>query len=151
MSLSQRDLMVRMIQQLAEAFGRVVSLKRAGRLDEAVQLVKETANGLFGPVWDTLQRLEPASAAMMLGSREKVSAYAMLTQHQSELDDLKGDVWKAQAGYRRALELHLEAARLGADVDTATRAAIRTLRPRVDESRLSKSYKVMLDRIAGPR
>lgn len=151
MSLSQRDLMVRMIQQLAEAFGRIVGLKRAGRLDEAVAVLKETANGLFGPVWETLQRLEPASAAMMLATREKVSAYAMLTQHQAELDDLKGDVWKAQSGYRRALELHLEAARLGADVDTATRAAIRTLRPRVDEGRLSRSYKVMLDRVAGPR
>jgi len=151
MSITQRDLMVRMIQQLAEIFGRVVGLKRQGKLDEAQELLKQTATQLFGPVWDTLQRIEPSNATMMLASREKVSAYAMLTQHGAELDDLRGDVWKAQAGYKRALELHLEAARLGSDVDVVTRAALRTLRPRVDEGRLSKSYRVQLERIIGPR
>lgn len=151
MSLVQKDLMVRMIQQLAEVFGRVVGLKRQGRLDEAEELLRQTSTGLFGPIWDTLERLEPSSATMMLSAREKVSAYAMLTQHAADLDDLRGNVWKGQKGHKRALELHLEAARLGSEVDAATRAAIRTLRGRVDEGRLSKSYKVLLDRIAGPR
>jgi len=151
MSMTQRDVILRMIQQLAEVFARVVGLKRTGRLDEAADLLKQTSNQLFGPVWDTLERLEPSSATMMLTGREKVSAYAMLTQHRAEIDDLKGDVWKAQAGYKRALELHLEAARLGSDVDVPTRAALKTLRPRVDETRLAKSYKVQLERILGPR
>ncbi len=149
MSITQRDLMSRMIQQLAEVFGRVVGLRRAGRLDEAVELVQSTANTLFGPLWETLSRLDASSAAMLLGGREKVSACAMLTQHRAELDDLRGEVWKAQAGYRRALELHLEAARLGAEVDVPTRSALKALRPRVDESKLSKSYQLQLERIAG--
>jgi hypothetical protein len=151
MSITQRDVILRMIQQLAEVFARVLGLKRAGRLDEAAALLKQTANQLFGPVWDTLGRLEPSSASMMLTGREKVSAYAMLTQHQAEIDELRGDVWKAQAGFKRALELHLEAARLGADVDVATRSALKMLRPRVDETRLSKVYRVQLDRILMPR
>jgi hypothetical protein len=151
MSITQKELMLRMIQQLADVFGRVVGLKRQGRLDEAVELVQSTATHLFGPVWDTLSRHDASSASMMLGTREKVSACAMLTQHRAELDDLRGDVWKAQAGYKRALELHLEAARLGADVDVPTRSALKALRPRVDESKLSKSYQMQLERIAGPR
>jgi len=151
MSITQKDLIVRMIQQLAEVFGRVVGLRRAGRLDEAAELVKATAQNLFGPLWETLQRLDASSAAMMLGSREKVSAAAMITQHWAELDDLRGDVWRAQAGYKRALELHLEAARLGADVDVATRSALRALRPRVDVPKLSKTYQLQLEKIVGPR
>ncbi|MDI3285948.1 hypothetical protein [Polyangium sp. 15x6] len=151
MSSTHKDLKVRMVQQLADVFGRVVGLKRAGRLDEAVELVQTTALHLFGPMWETLTRHDASSAAMMLGSREKVSACAMLTQHRAELDDLRGEVWKAQAGYKRALELHLEAARLGADVDVATRSALKALRPRVDESKLSKSYQMQLERIDGHR
>jgi hypothetical protein len=151
MSINQRDLILRMIQQLAEVLARVAGLRRQGRIDEAAELLKRTSDGLFGPLWATLERLEASSAASLLGSREKISAYASLLQHQADLDETRGDVWKARNGFRRALELHLEAARQGAEVDAPTRAAIRALRPRVEEERLSKAYRVQLDRITGPR
>jgi hypothetical protein len=85
-----------------------------------------------------------------LGSRERVSAYAMFVQHEAEIDELRGDVRKGRDGFRRALELHLEASRLGPEIDTVTRSAIRTLKPRVDLDRLSKGYRTQLERIVGP-
>jgi len=150
MSIQSRDSTFRSAQQLGELFGRIVSLRRAGKLDEASKMLKDGAVVLFGPMWDSLGRRESSGAAILLGTREKVSAYAMFVQHQAEIDELRSDVWKARDGFRRALELHLEAARLGSELDAVTRSAIRTLKPRVDLDRLSKVYRVQLERIVGP-
>jgi len=150
MSFQSRDSTFRTTQQLGELFGRIVSLRRAGKLDDAAKMLKDGAIVLFGPMWDSLCRRESSGAAILLGSREKVSAYAMFVQHEAEIDELRSDVWKARDGFRRALELHLEAARLGPEIDAVTRSAIRTLKPRVDLDRLSKPYRVQLERIVGP-
>jgi hypothetical protein len=150
MSIQSRDSTFRTAQQLGELFGRIVSLRRSGKLDEASKLLKDGAVVVFGPLWDSLGRRESYSAAILLGSREKVSAYAMFTQHEAEIDELRSDVWKARDGFRRALELHLEAARLSSELDAVTRAAIRTLKPRVDLDRLSKVYRGQLEKIVGP-
>lgn len=150
MSFQSRESTFRTTQQLGELFGRIVSLRRAGRLDEASKMLKDGAVVIFGPLWDTLGRRESSSAAILLGSRERVSAYAMFVQHEAEIDELRGDVWKGRDGFRHALELHLEASRLGSDVDTVTRSAIRMLKPRVDLDRLSKLYRIQLERIVGP-
>lgn len=150
MSFQSRDSTFRPAQQLGELFGRIVSLRRSGKLDEATKSLKDGAVVIFGPLWDTLGRRESSSASILLGSRERVSAYAMFVQHEAEIDELRGDVWKGRDGFRRALELHLEAARLGSEIDAITRAAIRSLKPRVDLDRLSKMYRIQLDRIVGP-
>jgi hypothetical protein len=150
MSFQSRDSTFRTTQQLGELFGRVVSLRRTGKLDDASKLLKDSAVVLFGPLWDSVGRREASGAAILLGTRERVSAYAMFVQHQAEIDELRSDVWKARDGFRRALELHLEALRLGTDIDAVSRAAIRTLKPRVDLDRLSKTYRAQLERIVGP-
>lgn len=150
MSIQPRDSTFRTTQQLGELFGRIVSLRRSGKLDEASKMLMDGAVVLFGPLWDSLSRRDSSSASILLGSREKVSAYAMFIQHEAEIDELRSNVWKARDGFRRALELHLEAARLGSEIDAVTRAAIRTLKPRVDLDRLSKMYRVQLERIVGP-
>ncbi len=150
MSFQSRDSTFRTTQQLGELFGRIVGLRRTGRLDEASKMLKDGAVVIFGPLWDTLGRRESSSAAILLGSRERVSAYAMFIQHEAEIDELRGNVWKGRDGFRRALELHLEAGRLGSEIDAVTRSAIRTLKPRVDLDRLSKIYRIQLERIVGP-
>ncbi len=150
MSFQTRDSTFRTTQQLGELFGRIVSLRRSGKLEDAMRMLKDAAVVIFGPLWDTLGRRESASAAILLGSRERVSAYAMFVQHEAEIDELRGDVWRARDGFRRALEVHLEAARMGSEIDAVTRSAIRALRPRVDLDRLSKMYRIQLERIVGP-
>jgi hypothetical protein len=150
MSFQSRDSTFRTTQQLGELFGRIVSLRRAGKLDDASKILKDGAVVLFGPLWDTLGRRESASAAILLGSRERVSAYAMFIQHEAEIVELRESVWKARDGFRHALELHLEAARLDPEIDTVTRSAIRTLKPRVDLDQLSKAYRTQLERLVGP-
>jgi hypothetical protein len=150
MSFQSRDSTFRTTQQLGELFGRVVGLRRTGKLDDATKLLQDGGVVIFGPMWDSLGRRDTASAAILLGSKEKISAYAMFIQHQAEIDELRGDVWKARDGFRRALETHLEASRIGPEVDAVTRSAIRSLKPRVDLDRLPKAYRAQLERIIGP-
>ncbi len=150
MSFQSRDSTFRTTQQLGELFARVVGLRRSGKLDEASKMLLNTAVAIFGPLWDTLNRRDSASAAILLGSRERISAYAMFVQHEAEIEELRGLVRKARDGFRRALEVHLEAARIGSDVDAVTRGAIRALKPRVDLDQLPKAYRIQLERIVGP-
>lgn len=150
MSFQSRDSTFRTTQQLGELFGRVVGLRRTGKLDDAAKMLLDGAVVLFGPLWDSLSRRDSSSAAILLGSRERISAYAMFVQHEAEIEELRGHVRKARDGFLRALEVHLEAARLGSEIDAVTRSALRTLKPRVDLDQLPKAYRIQLDRIVGP-
>jgi len=150
MSFQSRDSTFRTTQQLGELFGRIIGLRRSGKLEDAAKMLKDGAVVISGPLWGTLGGRDSASSAILLGSRERVSAYAMFVQHQAEIDELRSDVWKARDGFRRALELHLEAGRLGPEIDAVTRAAIRSLKPRVDLDRLPKIYRIQLERLVGP-
>lgn len=144
MSMVERDYILRMIQQLAQAIARIVGLKREGKLDEALAALRETADGIFGPLGRTLDALDARSAASLLGSFAKVDAYARLTGEEASIHELGGAARLSRGCYLRALELHLEAARLERSPSAETRAAIAALRPKVEEARLSARYREAL-------
>jgi hypothetical protein len=144
MSMVERDYILRMIQQLAQALARVLGLKRAGKLDEALAAVRETADGIFGPLLRTVDALDAQSAASLLGSREKIDAYAALTEEEGSIHALKGDERRAGACFRRALTLYLEAAWKGPEISEKERAAIHALREKVDHTRLAPRYQKAL-------
>lgn len=106
MSMMERDYILRMIQQLAQALGRILGLKKAGKLEEAMQAVQATADGIFGPMRRTLDALDEQSAARLLGSREKIEAYAALTAEEASIHALMGDARRARSGERRARALY---------------------------------------------
>lgn len=102
MSIVERDMFLRMIRQLAEALGRVLGLRKAGKLDEAQQELDATANAAFGPLLSTLERLTPEAAAMMLGRKDKIEAYASITREQAEIAAARGSDKRAKALFARA-------------------------------------------------
>src|SRR3954469_16777004 len=128
MAMAERDYILRMIQQLAQALARVLGLKKAGKLDEALDAVGETADGIFGPLLRTLDALDAQSAASLLGSREKITAYAALTAEEGSIHELQGDERRSRERARRALTLYLEAALRGPTRSAEERAAIDALR-----------------------
>jgi hypothetical protein len=144
MGMLERDYILRMIQQLAQALGRILGLKRAGKLDEALLEVRATADGIFGPMRRTLEAIDAQSAASLLGNREKIEAYAALTAEEASIHELLGDARRARGGERRALSLYLEVAILGQEASEGARAAIEELRRKVDESRLPPRYREAL-------
>jgi hypothetical protein len=141
MSIGRKDYILRMIEQLAAAIAGVAGLKEAGQLDDALRLVRETADGIFGPLLRTLDEVDSATAASLLGDGEKVAAYAALLAEQADIHERKGDARRARSDHRRALEVYLE---LAPPRDDRARAAIQGLRTKVDEGRLAERYRSAL-------
>jgi hypothetical protein len=147
MSIMDRDYILKMIRQLAQALARIMRLRTSGELEEALLLVRTTSEGLFGPLARTLPELDAASAASLLGSRERIDAYAALTAEEAAIHETKREAKRARALHRRALELRLEAARLPGELGEEARAAIAELRAKVDEPRLDARYRSALARL----
>jgi hypothetical protein len=129
MSIKQRDYILRMIEQLAETLASIAGLKAKGKVDEAEQLVRATVDGLVGPLRGALEGVDAASAAALLGSREKLGAYAALIAEEGSILELKGDARGARRARRRALDLYRELARAGGagGADEKASEAIRSL------------------------
>ncbi|MGK4007350.1 hypothetical protein WMF31_32310 [Sorangium sp. So ce1036] len=143
MSLRQRDYILRMIEQLAEAIGRIAGLRRAGELAEAHRVLRETADGLFGPMRDMLDRVDAAGAATLLGDHEKIGAYAALCAEQAAILEAQGRGAQAAAERLRALELHLEAVRRAPEDNPRAREGARALLGQVDVTRLPDRYRAL--------
>lgn len=146
MSIARRDYIMRLIEQFAQVLGRLLGLRKAGKLDEAQELINATADELLGSSRSMIEKVEAATAASLLGMREKVVMYAALTAEEAEIVALKGDARKAQARRRRALELYLEASRLG-ELDGASLEAVASLRQTVALERLDERYRDLLNRL----
>lgn len=147
MSIAQRDYIMRLIAQFAQVLGRLLGLRKAGKLDEAEKLVEETANGIFGSLRSMIDQVDASTAAGLLGGRDKVIVYAALTAEEAEIAAARGQTRKASARRRRALELYLEALRLG-ELDDASRDRITELKRLVSTDELDPRYRELLGRIA---
>jgi hypothetical protein len=98
------DYLVRTIKKLVEAIARIAGLRKEGALDEA-QAAVEDAYRALGVGRATVGRLDPASVALLLGSRDKLAAMVRLVDEESELARALGDTTRADrlAAKARAL------------------------------------------------
>ncbi len=104
-SIVERDLILRIIQQLAALVARVLKLKKERKYGEAEQLVAEAYRGLFGLDRRFLQLMQPAHVAQALGAPQKVKAFVELMAEEADLLRLRGDPQSAAASARWALEI----------------------------------------------
>lgn len=146
MSIQRRDYILRLIEQFAEMLGRIVGLRKSGKLDEAEKLVRETADGFFGSLRSMIDNVDPATAANLLASREKIAVYAALTFEDAEIAEARGQTARAAGRRRRALELYLEASRLGV-LDAHALTNVGVLRKRVDVAKLEDRYRELMDKL----
>jgi hypothetical protein len=147
MSIARRDYIMRLIEQFAQVLARIMGLRKEGKLDEAQQLVNETAEGIFGSLRSMIDKVDASTAAGLLGVHEKVTVYAALTAEEAEIAAMRGDTRKAQARRRRALELYLEASTKGG-LGGDSRARIESLLQWVDRERLDTRYRELLERLS---
>lgn len=120
MSIARRDYILRMIEQLAAAIARIAGLRVSGRHDEALEVLRETQNGLLGPLQPMIGRLDAASAVAMLGDASKIEAYLRLLAEEAAIYSAMRDGEKAGRVLRRLLALGREAGFLS---DTAAASA----------------------------
>ena len=136
MGMIQRDYVLRLIQQLAQALARIAGLKRSGRLDEALDDVGRTLDDLLGPLRGTLDAIDARSAARLLTDRERIEAYALLTAEEASILEMMGDTSRAAHRARRALALLLEAQVLGHTLSVDALDAVARLQQTADDDRL---------------
>jgi hypothetical protein len=141
MAMLERDYVLRLIQLFAQAVARIFGLKRAGKLDEALEAVGLTLDEIFGTLRITLDAIDPQTASMLLADRERLEAYALLTAEEASILELMGDAARAQSGYIRALSLYLEMVIREPKIDEEASAAIAGLRGKVDEDTLPPRYR----------
>ena len=132
------------VRQLALSIARIGGLRSEGKVLEALDLVRTTRDGIFGPMKHTLDQIDTQAAARMLGSSDRINAAAELLQQEGDIFEVRDETGKALACRRRALEFYLEGVLLGSAPAEATRAAIAALRRVADEWRLPARYRTAL-------
>lgn len=74
----RQDFLLRLIQQLAELIGRAIGLAKKGRVEEAEQVLDDTASTHVGMTRAMLDRLPPEEIARLLGAEKSMVVAAIL-------------------------------------------------------------------------
>ena len=134
MSAVQRDYLVRMIEQCAQAIGEIVALVRAGEFDLALIVVRRTHDLVLGNLGPVFERLDAASVVDLIGKHDldRVRMYAALLSEEGTIRDLRGEAPRAQYCFSRALDLYNAIATSGGRLQDADWERIEMLRPKVE-------------------
>jgi hypothetical protein len=134
LSVVQRDYIVRMIEQFAQAIGEIAALVRSGDFDLALIVVRRTHDLVLGNLGPVLERLDAASVVDLIGKHDldRVRMYAALLAEEGTIRELRGEAPRAQYCFTRALELYNAIAGSGARLQEADWERIETLRPKLE-------------------
>lgn len=102
---SRDDWLLRLLQQMGAVIARMLGLKNGGQIQEALQTLDDAQGELLGPLAGVVTRVDPATAAHMLGEPRRIAAWARLLHERADLLRLTGDEAGAAsaAGQARAL------------------------------------------------
>ena len=105
MSITERDVILRAIKQIGEALARIAGLRRSGQADTALAEADQLSGRILGPMALMVERLDPQSAAMLLGDPDKIRAYGLLVAERSAVHKTLGNATAAQHDRIRAIEI----------------------------------------------
>ena len=130
----QRDYIVRMLEQFAQAIGEIVALVRAGEFNLALILVRRTQDLVLGNLGPVFERLDAASVVDLIGRHDldRVRMYAALLSEEGSIRELRGEAPRAQYCFSRALDLYDAIAGSGARLQDADWERMEMLRPKVE-------------------
>jgi Family of unknown function (DUF6483) len=91
----ERDIIMRMIQTLTEAIGRIVFQKAAMDFPEALEEIQTSGEKIIGMKWELLKKLSDAQVIELLSTDQdlgtpKLYAAGMLMKEEADLDRLAG-------------------------------------------------------------
>jgi hypothetical protein len=118
--LSERDYVLRLAKQLAEAVARALKLSREAKPGEAASSLVEACSSTLGIEHRVLSMLDARSAVELLGEPERVAAYVQLVEAMADVEGKPALRLRAlelcDEGLARSRSADLEAlrARLGA-------------------------------------
>ncbi|HET9960301.1 MAG TPA: hypothetical protein VFQ61_37680 [Polyangiaceae bacterium] len=112
MSLVEKDLIRRLIQDLAKFFARLAGLRAAGELDQAERELSEMMRQALGP-WSRDAEYLAVESLMKMLSRERLELYARLLIERGALAEARGQPERARRDQERARSLLDALARAG--------------------------------------
>ncbi|HVP38296.1 MAG TPA: hypothetical protein VMS93_03845 [Candidatus Saccharimonadales bacterium] len=87
MSGSQReDYLLRQARAVAAMLARIAGLRTSGRTEEARAQLDEAYGLLVGSEAELLRRVDASTAALCLGSKERILAYSQLLREEAALE-----------------------------------------------------------------
>jgi hypothetical protein len=113
----ERDWLVRLVEQLAAALGRVLGLRRSAAFGEARAELERAAREAAGLELSLVGRLSPGSAARLVREPARLAALARLALERARVEGDAGEGEAARAWTERAAALGRLAREAGAEVD----------------------------------
>ncbi len=107
----QRDIVLRWIEQISAIIARLLRRDPTVSLDLARQYLEEAEGQVLGPLGGLIPRLDPASAAELLGDPDRIWGYGQTLALRSALLQAEGAGDEAAVLARRALAMGREACR----------------------------------------
>lgn len=105
MAYREKDYIKRQIEMFARLLARVLGLREAGRSEEALAEAKRGAGAVLGLEYDTLARVDAASARGLLREPDLIEAYARLLEVEADVAAEGGDGERAAALRVRAAQV----------------------------------------------
>lgn len=109
--LTERDWVMRVVQQLAQFIARALKLADASKREEALEVLREGCAGQLGMEYDVLAMLDAAAAVDLLADPSRAVAFAQLVEAMAEVEARCREPVRAEARRRHADELADEIAR----------------------------------------
>lgn len=133
MSIVQRDYLMRMIEQCADAIAEIAALIRAGEFDLALIVVRKTSDLVLGNLGPVFERLDATSVVDLIGKHDldRVRMYAALLAEEGAIRELRGETPRAAYCFTRALDLYEAISQSGAQLRTADWERMDLLRAKV--------------------
>lgn len=105
----QRDIVLRWIAQLSAIIARILRRDPTLSLELARQYLEEAESQVLGPLGALIPRLDPESAARLLGDPDRIWGYGQTLALRSALAGAEGDPGAAAVLGRRAVAVAREA------------------------------------------
>ena len=109
MAFREKDYLKRQLAELARVLARVLGLREAGRIDEALEELEKGAATTLGVGYTPLGAVDVATAVALVRTRELAEAYAQLLEADADLDPggggappVRADALRARAAAVRA-------------------------------------------------
>jgi hypothetical protein len=133
-SAVQRDYLMRLIEQCAEAIAEIAAFIRAGEFDLALIVVGKTTDLVLGNLRPVFERLQATSVVDLMGNfdLDRVRMYAALLAEEGTIREHRGEMSRAHYCFSRALDLYDAIAQSGAELRTTEWERMDMLRPKVE-------------------
>lgn len=122
----KRDYMLRIIEQLTQALGRILALRKKGDASAAIREAEGAASAIAGMDLRMAASVDAATLSRTVTDPVRMAALARLMHERAAIDADRGDATGESAWRRRAAALWRAAEAAGAELDEVALEALRS-------------------------